>query len=682
MRPWIHQIVERFELQPDAARSLRAGLAFAIPLLVCHQLHRAAEATFISMAALNLSLPDLRGAYRIRFSILAAMTLLAASSAFLGVCCAGSPVAAVMAMGFIALLGGVWRHLSGDYGPSMAVSSALLFLLGLAQPGGEASGEYLALQVATGGALAAFFHVCYWFVRPQHALRFAVAETWVAASDLAAAMRPGGPPVAMPERELRAALDRTFVVLGASQSRKQSKLIAHLEEIRREVVHLTTRMIAFHTSLEPVMARPDFARCVPVVDSVMKALGDAARSVALTLIMHRAENFAASNVRLRRCRDLICTLEAQINSLANTGLEMEQVRATLARLAEELPRIRAALRETADHTVARSGFSASLPDLSARSVQSLGAWLRPSSQPDPVLIRYALRMAVFTMLAVALYKYFEIPRGYWIAFTIMVVLQPDYGSTRQRAGQRIGGTAAAAVIAGALIRIKLPLLMLDGLACLSALIFAYFLKRSYGLAIFFVTINLALITETLAPVKQDFIVVRVLATLLGGGLALLAARIFLPIWEGQKSPVLLAAALRANAAFLRALTAAPDPLMAKRAAENANRYLAASVERLLAEPAALQENPERLAALATYNQRITRALTVLAVQLPVPLDANLTGQIERVLESLAERVAASAAARADLGPELQRIESALVPTTLVNVQLLKIVAEIRAMAAT
>jgi uncharacterized membrane protein YccC len=112
--------------------------------------------------------------------------------------------------------------------------------------------------------------------------------------------------------------------------------------------------------------------------------------------------------------------------------------------------------ETVDHGAVHSGFPLHLPELSGVSLRSLSAWINPAPEVDSVLIRYSLRMAVVTMLAVAAYKYFGIPRGYWIAFTTIVVLQPDYGSTRARAGQRSLGTVAGSLLASALLWIKLP----------------------------------------------------------------------------------------------------------------------------------------------------------------------------------------------------------------------------------
>ncbi len=626
--------IEHVELRLDGTRALRALVSFAVPLVVFHWLKLPAEAVFVSTTALNLSLPDLRGDYRVRLGILGSMTLLAAISSFLGVSCDAHSVAAVLAMGGIALLGGVWRHLSADYGPAMATSSALLFLLGLSQPGGEVVALHLAALAGLGGLFATLLHGCTWFFRPQHALRYAVAETWVAASDLIGAMRPGTRPdraarekaVAGLERDLRVTLDRTFVILGGAEHRKQTGLILQLEEMRREVVHLTMRTIAFNTSLESVMERPDFARCLPVLDSVLKALGDAARSVAITLVMHRAENLAATKVRLRRDQHLITALDERLALFPAEDVAIAQVRAALAQVAGVLPRIQEALEKTTDHGPVRLIFAASLPDLGSASVRSLGAWMRPSARLDPVLVRYAVRMAVFSMFAVGIYKGFEIPRGYWMAFTIMVVLQPDYGSTRQRAAARITGTIGGSLLAGLILWLALPLPLFDTLAVASAFLFAYFLKREYWLAVLFVTINLVLITDRFSTVDKNFVAMRILSTLLGGGLALLAARVFWPAWEGEQFPTLLARAVRANRTFLLSLysgvglppvaSVPKDPLLARRRAENANRTVAASVERLLGEPAGVRENTERAAALSTYCQRITRALTALAVQLP------------------------------------------------------------------
>ena len=112
--------------------------------------------------------------------------------------------------------------------------------------------------------------------------------------------------------------------------------------MRREAVHFAMRLIAFHTVLEPLAGRREFARHLPTVDSMLKALSDAARSVAITLISHRALNFSAAELRLKRCRHLGLVLDDRL--AAETGdMDAANARAALEQILQVLPRISKAL---------------------------------------------------------------------------------------------------------------------------------------------------------------------------------------------------------------------------------------------------------------------------------------------------------------------------------------------------
>ncbi|MEO7934350.1 MAG: FUSC family protein [Chthoniobacterales bacterium] len=684
------RLPEDFTLRPEFRRGFRASVAFLIPLLICHWLGRTSDAILIAMSAQTMALPDLRGAYGMRLVILATITAAVAFAAVLGVWCGGSLVASILAAGFLALLGGVWRHLSADYGAHLSVASVLLFLLGLSQPGTLAHGWHLAGLIFIGGAGTALLHVVFWLFRPQHPLRYAVGETWVALSDVIASMRPPLDGAVAPvglmmekERELRLALDRTFVILGAAENKRRTALLQHLEEMRREVVHLAMRVTGLHAAWEPLMTSPSFAPHLPTMDSVIKALSDTARSVAITLISHRSENFAATEVRIQRCLHLIHVCEEQIAPTDASDNDLTQLQDALGKIALILPRIDATLATTIDHgPQGMARFPSRLPDLGGKSIRSVAVWMNPASQVDPVLVRHALRMALVMMGGVAVYKAFQIPHGYWIPFTMVVVLQPDFGSTRERAAQRIGGTFAGSLLGSALLWIKMPLLLLDGLAGLMSFGFAYYVKLRYGRAVFFVTIMIVLLTETIGPVHLDFTVSRLLCNAAGGAVALVAALLFWPIWEGGKFNTLLAASIRANRVYLASIArhlSAPssdfeEVLASKRKAENASRYASTSLQRLLAEPGIAELAADRGTALTTYNQRITRALTAIAVHLaesPVGCDSfdQPIKELDQRLEKLAAFVEANEAHFGDLqscplppqppGPELQLIWSYL-----------------------
>jgi uncharacterized membrane protein YccC len=625
-----HQ-VEQALLTTDAVRALRSTLAFMVPLLWFHRLGRPDIGIFVATAAQNVALTDVRGDYWLRFAVLLTMTLVMAGSAWLGTVTGASLMAATLAMGALALLGGVWRHFSGDYGPRLGIVSALLFLIALALPDAPESGRHLAWLTLLGGFGGLILSMLVWFIRPQHSLRHAVAESWVAVSDLFTALRPlkddGGRVTNQKfdecERTLRATLDQTAAVLQGAATKQKSDLLAHLEDVRYFAARLATRVSAFNTALDPLKLRPGYAQLEPTLDSVLRGLANASRSAALTIITHRPEQLTALDIRLRRCRDLLQLLDERLAAFSPADAEVALARDLLAQTRLLLPLLHNAVGDTVDHGAVNSAFPLHLPELGGVSLRSLSAWINPAPEVDSVLIRYSLRMAVVPMLAVAAYKYFEIPRGYWIAFTTIVVLQPDYGSTRARAGQRSLGTVTGSLLASALLWIKLPMFALEILAAVTAFCFAYFLKRRYALAIFFVTLMLVLAMETNEPLHLNFTMGRLSSIVAGGVLALLAALFFWPTWERQQFPSIMAAAIRANRVFLeevgtRLATGEPftgKAAQAKRRAERANSLAAASLQRMLGEPASQQEHVERAAALSTCNQRITRALTVLGVQL-------------------------------------------------------------------
>ena len=143
--------LEEQRLQPDINRGLRATVGFMGAFLATAYWHLPIEASFAAIAAQNIAMVDIRGSYPLRPSLLLAMTAIVAGACWLGGMAGDHLPAALAAMALVIVLGGVWRHLSPDYGMSLAVNSAFLLMLALAQPGGEASASRHFLAALGGG---------------------------------------------------------------------------------------------------------------------------------------------------------------------------------------------------------------------------------------------------------------------------------------------------------------------------------------------------------------------------------------------------------------------------------------------------------------------------------------------------------------------------------------------------
>jgi uncharacterized membrane protein YccC len=650
---------------------VRDTLAVMIPLLAAAAGCLPLSTPFVAFAAQSVALQDVRGPYTLRFAVLLLMTAVLAGAAQLGEWSSTSTIAAVLAAGVVALLGGCWRLIIPDYGTSLAISSTLLFVLSVNMPASGTALGHHALGALAGGLWAVALQVAYWPVRPQHPLRRAVADSWVAVADLFAALQAGDTATRrqrldQAEAALRTTLDQAYAALAAKTRGRQTALHARLAELNLAAARLSTRVVALETALEPVLAAPESAGLGEALQPLFTALTNTSRSIAVTLVSRRAAHLATCEVRIDRLRNLIELFQTETTSrLPAADGTRAQFGALLQQIAGFLPETQKALRGTVDPAEERAAFSLELLDLQTWTLRPLASALVLNRRPDRVLVRFTLRVTLLTMAGVAFFLQAGLPHGYWLPLTMVIVLQPDYGATRLRASQRALGTLAGSVVASALLWLQLPppVLMLATAATIFG--FAYYLKQHYARAVFFVTLMVVLLTEAHNPVTLAFTLERLGSTVAGAVLALLGSLYLLPVWEQDRLPRILANAIEANRTYLAliaerfATAGAYDAtvIAAKRRIEAANAAVFQSLQRFRADPAHQQARLQQAAALANGNQRVTRSLTVIALQ----LDAAARPQIPELaaFATAAEQILAgfSAALSTSMSPKALATET-------------------------
>ena len=622
------RFADQESLQPDLGRGLRAAVAYMAPLLLAAAGWLPTELTFVALAAQNIAMVDVRGDYRLRLGLLVAMTAVFVGAAALGTVASGHLAAALAATALVALCGGLWRHLSSDYGMALAISSTLVFLIALASPRQATVSDH-AFAALLGGLWGVLLQVANWPFRPQHPLRRTVSDSWLAVADLFEALNPADTDISAADRErrihegeaaLRTTLDKAYATFAAT---RPGPLRQRLEAVNFAAARLATRVGSLHTALGPLLASPALAPLGPALVPALTALTNTSRTVALAVVSRQPAHLATADLRLRRLANLLRVLEARLTAQTDAAADGAQLVALLRLIREHLPAVHEALRATIDRAGERAAFSLELFDLHTLTLRPLASALNLSWRVDPALVRFTLRLGVLMLAGVAIFQTFALPHGYWLPFTLVVVLQPDYGSTRLRAGQRVLGTLGGSLVASALLWLELPFAALATASAATLFAFGYFIKRNYAVAVFFITLFIVLLTETNGPVTLAFTVERLALTSAGGALALLAALFFWPVWERERFPPLLATALRANRDYLGVLIArlaAGGPYdaaatLAKRHAESANSRVFSSLQRMSGDPKNQQLGLEQAATLANGNQRLTRAFNVIALHL-------------------------------------------------------------------
>ncbi|MCP2340345.1 FUSC family protein [Actinomadura rupiterrae] len=165
--------------------------------------------------------------------------------------------------------------------------------------------------------------------------------------------------------------------------------------------------------------------------------------------------------------------------------------------------------------------------------------------------RLAMRVYVTAVVAMSISAAFDMPHGQWMVITAMLSLRGTYGETIDRILERIGGTAVGSVIAAVLLALA------PGQIAAALILFVFavagFTMRPVNITYWFLFgTPLAMMTlDFSTPSDWTAAGERIVLTLLGGALALLAIRLLWPAGHVERLPGQLRRLLTAHAELVR-----------------------------------------------------------------------------------------------------------------------------------
>jgi uncharacterized membrane protein YccC len=637
---------------------LRAAIVTVIPL-VADAMLGTGGGTWMSLGGFNVALSDRGGPYRIRAATMGAVALACALAMMLGTLASEHVAVAIPLTFAVALLGSLAR-VWGLAGASVGGAALSAYVIALAYP--PASTIELLTRPAfeiVGGLLAMAIALVLWPLQPYKPARLAVAACYRALGEYAESVAqhleaeaagvrselPAGSPT------VRTALEdaRTTLTQGRrgrpGTSGREERLVV-LEEV---VDQLFGHVVAVADTVDSI--RRD-ARLLEADGAIAGAIQGLIASVRLIAHAVEAEEDAPPVVIAWSGAPLRAGLPAPGGSVTDTTIEQYRHAAGIldraAQYAGVAAQTVAALNEgRAREPTVREPVTEEVED----KVSPL-ATVRSVLAPDSVILRYALRVAVVTTLAVVLAELLHIKRGYWMTITAIVILQPYTGVTTQRALQRVIGTVVGALITAALgalfhdPRAILVLSFVFAAACVALL------PVNYAAFSVFLTPTFVLLAEASAG-DWHLAGTRVVNTLLGGALALLGSRLLWPSPEISRMPGYLAAALQANRDYLRSVVERFDDRSEQSGAaiRGARRRIGLatvnaeeSFQRLLGEFPGKTGDLSPVLTLLTYTRRLTASVAALALTrhtTPGTSSAGLVpflGSATLVLDDLAESI--------------------------------------------
>ena len=144
-------------------------------------------------------------------------------------------------------------------------------------------------------------------------------------------------------------------------------------------------------------------------------------------------------------------------------------------------------------------------------------------QIRPVLRHHALRIGLATAASVLAYRLIDLSYGYWVALTILAILQPDPHASRIRSIQRSTGSFIGILIAAVFVYLSGDPWVLAAAASLMAFALFAMRERSYHWLVMLLTPTALLMVSSVFYSGVGLTEYRVLNTVLGIVIALAAS---------------------------------------------------------------------------------------------------------------------------------------------------------------
>ena len=130
-----------------------------------------------------------------------------------------------------------------------------------------------------------------------------------------------------------------------------------------------------------------------------------------------------------------------------------------------------------------------------------------------IIFRHALRLAIASAIAIAIYKFFRLEHGYWLIITVLVIVKPVFADTRQRAFERVFGSVAGGIIAVVIAALVQNIIILDVLLVIFSVLAFSHVRTNYGFYVLFLTPFVVLMIDTVVPGDWQIALVRIFDTL-------------------------------------------------------------------------------------------------------------------------------------------------------------------------
>ncbi|WP_163399108.1 FUSC family protein [Flavobacterium fluviatile] len=258
------------------------------------------------------------------------------------------------------------------------------------------------------------------------------------------------------------------------------------------------------------------------------------------------------------------------------------------------------------------------------------------------IFRHSVRLTITILIGFVVGKFLPFQNVYWILLTIVVIMRPGYGLTKERSYNRIFGTILGGLLAFGIVSLVQNHVALSIFSIICMLLGISFAQSNYKISATFVTMYVVFIYGILVPNVVEVIQFRILDSLVGAILAFLANQFLWPAWEFINTPIHIENSIRANRTYLKEIAdfynkKGEIPTSYRLARKNVFieiGNLMTSFQRMMQEPKSKQKTLPLVNKLVVLNHSLLSALASLSTYIQAHQTTSASESFNYIIKTI------------------------------------------------
>lgn len=603
---------------------IRMTIAVIVPLFAGIYLHQSAEAMWVIVAAESICWVELKGSFAQRVRLLLGGAVLALLFGFAGSVSSGNLYVGLALMLVVVFIACLFKNL-GERGSGLSLSVYVMFIIANAYPVADFSETLSRCSYIAIGGVWTFLvgTVASLFMSEQMPYKRSIAFIWKSTASLAGVIdlgwdgktqKAGIREIFLKEKEVNAAIESSLQLYEkrAYHNNHESENAHQMAKLRKSVYLTSANLMALAEELDGIKMSALSGAQKMSIHAILKSIEVICERMTIYTVSSKTEEEILLRSRIIRLQNMC--------ALLREGAANHTEQKTINKVLHFTERIIKLVENAMGHITSVANDKKVYRSYSLMKTLLIlhhSHWLnsvRRLANVNTHSFRYALRTAIVATLALFISKVFEIPHGYWLPFTVMIVVQPYFGATLKKALDRVLGTILGVVFGGLILLLPPEFHAKEILLVVCPVLMVYFLRTQYSVATFFISLFLVALFAAENTFNTNVIIVRALSTIGGAALAVVGEFALLPTWDKKWLPRHIAEAINANYNYFL-FTFYPNNFSSahqwthyRRLSESSNSNAFDSFNRYVQEPTSKEKNYSLHYQIISHCIRITREL--------------------------------------------------------------------------